>query len=124
MTTTSPTTTPTSTAPINDRAASVLRWGFRVSAALLALGIGLTLFRDEDFSTEAVRLVDILPGLLDGDSDAVITLSIVSMIATPVAATLVVALGFFAINDRRYGKVSLAVLAVLAISIVAAFVRQ
>ena len=93
-------------------------------ALLLAAGIAVTLLRGDDISTDAVRLVDIIPGVLDGEGAAIVTLSIVSMIVTPVAATLVVALGFFALGDRRYARLSLAVLAVLAISIVAAFVRQ
>jgi uncharacterized membrane protein len=116
--------TPVSTGPVNDRASTVLKWGFRFSAFLLAVGIAVTLLRGDDISTDAVRLVDIIPGVLDGDGDAIVTLSIVSMIVTPVLATLVVALGFFALGDRRFGRLSLAVLAVLAISIVAAFVRQ
>ena len=33
------TSLPQSTAPINERAAQVLKYGFRVSAALLAIGI-------------------------------------------------------------------------------------
>lgn len=102
----------------------VLTWGFRVSAALLAFGIMLTLVRDNDVPTQATPLRDLVSGLLDGDDGAIITLAIVSMVATPVVATFVVARGFLAIGDRRYAKLSLAVLTVLIISILAAFVRQ
>jgi uncharacterized membrane protein len=109
---------------VNDRAATVLKWGFRTSAVLLAVGIAVTLLRGDDISTESRRLLDIIPGVMDGEGSAIVTMSIVTMIATPVVATLVVALGFFALGDRRYGRISLAVLGVLAISVIAAFVRQ
>ena len=115
---------PESTAPINARAATVLKWGFRASAALLAIGVSLTLIRGDDVSSSATRLADLIPGLLDGDGGAIVTLSIVSMIVTPVVATLIVAVGFLDLGDRKYGRLSLAVLGVLIISIFAAFVRQ
>ncbi len=121
---TRPTPLPQSTAPINKRAATVLTYGFRVSATLLALGIALALLRDNSLPNQATDLRDIIPGLLDGDEVAIVTLSIVAMVATPVVSVLVVALGFLRIGDRRYAKLSLAVLTVLIISIIAAFVRQ
>jgi uncharacterized membrane protein len=122
---TTPTTSlPESTAPINARAATVFKWGFRLSAALLGLGIAITLISGEDIPNQATRLVDVIPGVLDGDGPAIVTLSIISMILTPVIGTLIVALGFFKLGDRRYARLSIAVLCVLVISIVAAFVRQ
>lgn len=115
---------PESTLPINKQAAMVLEWGFRLSAALLAIGIVTTLIRGEDIPTSATRLVDLIPDLLSGDGGAIVTTAIVSMIATPVVATLVVAAGFLAANDRRYARISFAVLAVLLVSIAAALIRQ
>ncbi|MCC6703627.1 MAG: DUF1634 domain-containing protein [Thermomicrobiales bacterium] len=115
---------PESTAPINARAASVLKWGFRISAVMLAIGIIDSLIRGNDIPTNATRLADLVPRLLDGDGGAIVTLSIVSMIATPVVATLVVALGFLDLGDRRYARLSFAVLTVLIVSVIAAFVRQ
>lgn len=108
---------------LNARAATVFKWGFRVSAALLALGIVVTLARGNDISEAATPLRELLPRLFDGDGGAIVTLSIVTMIVTPVVTVLLVALGFFAGGDRRYGRVSLVVLGVLTISVVAALVR-
>jgi len=115
---------PESTLPINKQAAVVLEWGFRLSAALLAIGIVTTLVRGEDIPTTATRLVDLWPALKSGDGGAIVTTAIVSMIATPVVATLIVAAGFLAADDRRYARISFAVLLVLLISIAAAFIRQ
>ena len=115
---------PQSTAPINRNASLVLKWGFRLTAALLALGIGVSLVRGDDVPEKATAIGDLFSALADGEGVAIITLAILTMIATPVVTTLIVAVGFMRLGDRRYGKVSFAVLTVLMISVIAALLRQ
>ena len=110
-------------APIRSAAATTLMWGFRVTVAILAVGLGVTLLRGHDLESEATDFSDLIPGLLDGEGSAIVSLAILAMMVTPVATVIVTAWGFFRIGDRRYGRISLIVLGVLAISIIAAFFR-
>ena len=118
-----------STAPVQDAtpirlaAANTLMWGFRVTVAILAVGLAVTLLRGHDLETQATDFTDIIPGLLDGEGSAIVSLAILTMMITPVVTVIVTAWGFFRIGDRRYGRISLVVLGVLAISIIAAFLR-
>ena len=110
-------------APLYRAAGLVLTWGFRLAAALLAGGLLLAAIRDESISKEAEPLSEILSLLLDGHSTALVDLSILAMILTPVATVLVIAVGFLRLNDRRYALASLFVLAVLGVSIAISLVR-
>jgi uncharacterized membrane protein len=98
-------------------AALVLRWGFRIAAAILAAGLLLALIKQEDIPTDVERFQDVIPTILDGKSSGVIELAILAMMSTPVATVLAIVLGFYRIGDRRFAVVSTLVLAVLAISI-------
>lgn len=109
--------------PIRAAAADTLMWGFRVSAAILAIGLAVTLIRDEDIESKATGFTDILPDLIDGQGSAIVSLAILAMMVTPVATVIVIALGFSRINDNRYARISLIVLGVLVVSIVASFFR-
>lgn len=95
----------------------VLTWGFRLTAALLALGLVLAATQGDDLSEEAESLPRIAEHLFDGDSGALFDLAIVAMVLTPVVAVVVVAIGFLRLGDRRYALASLFVLAILGISI-------
>lgn len=95
----------------------VLTWGFRLTAALLALGLILAAIQGDDLSEESESLPNIAEHLLDGDSGAIVDLAIVAMVLTPVIAVVVVAIGFLRLGDRRYAVASLFVLAVLGVSI-------
>ena len=57
------------------------------------------------------------------EGSAIVSLAILAMMATPVVTVITIAAGFFRINDRRFGQVSLVVLGVLCISIIAALLR-
>jgi uncharacterized membrane protein len=110
-------------APIQETAARTLTWGFRVSAAILAVGLIVTLARGDDLSKDATSLTDLIPDLLDGEGSAIVSLAILAMITTPVVTVMMIAAGFFKIGDRQFGRISLIVLGVLAVSIVAALLR-
>jgi uncharacterized membrane protein len=110
-------------APIRRAAADTLTWGFRVTVAILAIGLVVTLAQGQDLETTATDFEDVIPGLLDGEGSAIVSLAILAMMITPVITVIVTALGFFRIGDRRYGRISLIVLGVLGISIIASFFR-
>ncbi len=106
--------------PIYRAAGSVLTWGFRVAAALLIVGIGVALLRQEPLASRAEPLPEVVSALLDGDARGIVDLAILAMVATPVLTTLVVALGFLRLGDRLYAGLSLVVLAILGTSIAVA----
>jgi uncharacterized membrane protein len=122
---TTPATEPSlrDTAPIRASASNTLTWGFRVSATILAIGLIVTLLRGDDIETEATGFTSLVPNLLDGEGSAIVSLAILAMMITPVFTVITVAAGFFRIQDRRFGKISLVVLGVLAVSLIASFFK-
>jgi uncharacterized membrane protein len=104
-------------APIYRAAITVLTWGFRLGAALLAVGLVVAAIKGESLEKKAERFHDVLPAVFDGKASGIVSLAIICLMATPVATVLTVAIGFFRIGDRRYGALSLLVLCVLGISI-------
>ena len=119
-----PVSTGRDTTPIRKEAAVVLEWGFRVSAALLGIGLLLAALQDgSSLGEKAVSFGDIIPDLLDGQATAIVSLAILAMMATPVVAVLTVAQGFRRLGDRRYALASFIVLLVLAASIASSLLR-
>ena len=107
----------TDLAPLYRAAGAVLTWGFRLTAALLAVGVVLAVIQDDELSEESESLPEIVGLLLDGDSSGLVDLAIVAMVLTPVVAVVVIVAGFLRLGDRRYALASLFVLAILGISI-------
>jgi uncharacterized membrane protein len=118
-----PVSTGHDTTPIRKEVARVLEWGFRVSAALLGIGLLLAALQDAPLGGKAVSFSDIIPDLLDGKATAIVSLAILAMMATPVVAVLTVAQGFRRLGDRRYALASFIVLLVLAASIASSLLR-
>lgn len=104
-------------APLYGAAVAVLTWGFRLGAALLVVGLVVALARREELNRSADPFAEVLPAVFDGRAAGVVDLAIIWLMGTPVAAVLVVAGGFFRLGDRRYGLLSLLVLAILGGSI-------
>ncbi|HEY8446110.1 MAG TPA: DUF1634 domain-containing protein [Thermomicrobiales bacterium] len=109
--------------PIAQAAITTLTWGFRAGAALLALGLLVALIRGEPLSEQTDPFTEVIPKILDGHAAGIVDLAILTLMATPVVTTLVVALAFFSSGDRRYGVITLIVLAVLGISISLSLIR-
>lgn len=106
-----------------DRAIQVLRIGFAVSAVLLVAGIAWSVAERRALD-ERVLAFDALPrAIRDGDPTSIIDLGIIAMMATPVALTLVIALEFRKLGERRFAIASLMVLAVLVASITISLLR-
>ena len=96
---------------------TLFRWNFRISAALLIAGLVVTIMRGEDFPTHVDSFDGIAAAITDGRTTAIVDLAILVMMATPLLAALIVTRGFFASGDRRYGMISIGVLAILVTSV-------
>jgi hypothetical protein len=109
--------------PLYDEAQRLFFWGFRIGAALLALGIVVALIKGESIGHEADRFSDVLGAVRNGFASGIIDLAILWFMATPVVTVFVVALSFWRLGDRRYALLSLFVLAILGASIALALNR-
>jgi uncharacterized membrane protein len=104
-------------APLARGVTAALTWGFRIGAALLAVGVALAVLRREPLNREAEPFVEVLPAVLEGSAAGVVDLAILWLMTTPVLAVVALLVGFLRLGDRRYAVLSLLVLLVLGISI-------
>jgi len=109
--------------PIYDAAVKTLFWGFRLGAALLALGIFAALVKREPLGHEADPIPDVIAKVRAGYASGIIDLAILWFMLTPVATVIVVAANFWRLGDRRYALLSLVVLAILGVSVALALNR-
>ena len=109
--------------PLYGAAIATFTWGFRIGAALLALGIVMTLAKGEQLSREAAPFAEVMSKVLAGSASGVIELAILWFMITPVITVIVVAASFWRLHDRRYAVLSLVVLAILGASIALALNR-
>jgi energy-converting hydrogenase Eha subunit C len=110
-------------APLYDAAVKTLFWGFRLGAALLALGIVGALLKREPLGHEADPIPDVIAMVRAGYASGVIDLAILWFMLTPVATVIVVAASFWRLGDRRYALLCLIVLAILGASVTLALNR-
>jgi uncharacterized membrane protein len=110
-------------APLYDAAVWTCVWGFRGGAALLALGIVLSLVKGEGLGHEADPFAGIVAQVIAGHASGIIDLAIVWFMLTPVATVIVAAASFWRRGDRRYALLSLVVLAILGTSVALALNR-
>jgi uncharacterized oligopeptide transporter (OPT) family protein len=109
--------------PLYDAAVKTLLWGFRLGAALLALGIVAALIKREPLGHEADPLADVIATVRAGYASGIIDLAILWFMLTPVATVIVVAVNFWRLGDRRYALLSLIVLAILGASVALSLYR-
>ena len=109
--------------PLYDAAVKTLFWGFRLGAALLALGIVVSLFKREPLGREADPLPEVVAMVRAGYASGIIDLAILWFMLTPVATVIVVAAIFWRLGVRRYALLSLIVLAILGGSVALALNR-
>jgi uncharacterized membrane protein len=110
-------------APLYAASIQTFTWGFRIGAALLALGLVVTLAKGERLSHEAAPVGEVLAKVLAGSASGIIELAILWFMITPVVTVIVVAVSFWRLRDRRYAALSLVVLAILGASIALALNR-
>lgn len=109
--------------PLYDAAVKTLFWGFRLGAALLALGVIVSLVKREPLGHEADPLTDVIATVRAGYASGIIDLAILWFMLTPVATVIVVAVSFWRLGDRRYALLSVVVLAILGVSVALALNR-
>jgi uncharacterized membrane protein len=99
------------------RSAAILRAGFVCALALMAVGLGIALVRDQTIDGSVVSLGDIPGALLDGDAQAILDLGILVLLVTPVAVIVAALAAFARQRDWRFVGVCLALVAILASSV-------
>jgi hypothetical protein len=109
--------------PLYDAAVKTLFWGFRLGAALLALGIVVALVKREPLGHEADPIREVVAMVRAGYASGIIDLAILWFMLTPVATVIVVAASFWRLGDRRYALLCLIVLAILGASVALALNR-
>ena len=102
--------------PVYAALRALLVWGFRIGAALLLLGIALSVVTGEPLHQAADPFRDVVPAVLAGKAAGVVDLAILWLMTVPVLAVILVAAGFARIGDWRYAVASALVLATLAAS--------
>jgi uncharacterized membrane protein len=103
---------------LNLATATVLVWGFRISAALLLLGLVLSAIQGEGLHTSLESIPDLASEIADGNGAGIVGLAILVMMATPIASTISVVISCLRIGDRRYAAITAAVLVILIVSAV------
>ena len=103
--------------PVAQAAIRSATWGFRISAAFLAVGLIISLARQQALEQHLGSFGTILDDAIHGHAAGFIGLAIAAIILTPVATTLTIAISFFREGDRRYGGFTLVVLAILVFSV-------
>lgn len=110
-------TNPANQAHLRRLVARVLETGFRVAVVIMAVGLILAVIRREALPSTMEQPAGIVRGIAQGESDAIIGLGIISIILTPFASTIVIAVTFYRQGDRLYTAVSGLVLLILLVSI-------
>ncbi|HEY7974620.1 MAG TPA: TSUP family transporter [Ktedonobacterales bacterium] len=100
---------------------NVLRGGVLVSAAVILVGVALYYLHPQPTTADALsypnRLGEIIPGVLAGSAEAIITLGLLILLVTPVLR-VAVSIGAFALeHDWLYVGITTLVLALLLTSI-------
>jgi uncharacterized membrane protein len=103
--------------PVADRAVQTLAWGFRVAATLLAVGVILSFARRDPLASTLPSFTAIFDEVGDFRGSGFIGLAIFAIVITPVVTTLSIGVAFLRLGNRRYGMLTLVVLAILAFSI-------
>jgi len=103
--------------PVARAAVRTASWGFRISAALLAIGLVISIARQQALEQHLGSFGTIIDDTLHFHAAGFIGLAIAAIILTPVAVTLTVTIAFYREGDRRYGGFTLLVLAILVFSV-------
>ncbi len=99
------------------RTVRVLQVGFRVAVLLLAIGLLLSVIRQEALPHEFGSPSEVLSDVFDGSAAGFLGLGIAAIILTPLVATIAIMASFFQLGDRRYAAVCGAVIVILLVSL-------
>lgn len=110
----------------------LLRAGVLISLTLICLGTAISFIRHPAYMTSSVSLghltapgaafprtaADVAAGVRQGRGQAIVTLGLMVLIATPVVRVAVSAVAFAWLRDRVFALIALTVLALLVLSFV------
>lgn len=109
--------TPIPPSLVAQRCSVVLTWGFRMSAALILIGIVRALMDQQPLDSHLAKPEALFSELRTATPGSLITLGIIAMILTPLVSSFTIALTFFQQQDARYGRFTLLVLLILGLSL-------
>ena len=98
-----------------------LTWGFRAALAALLVGLGVALIQRDPLERRVEPIGDIASGVVRLQAAALVDLGIVLLLMTPVAAVVILLIGFAQRRDWVFVLVTLVVLGALGSGIVLAF---
>ena len=102
---------------MNELLSRVLKTGLYLSLIVMALGILLVVVQHPaQADVRALRLPELLGGLVRGSGVAVLDLGLVLLMLTPVARVVAALIGYTAERNRLFAFISAAVLLVLTVS--------
>lgn len=101
---------------------SVYRWAVYVSFAMLGAGFLIAVIGDQNIGAEMAGPARLVRLAIDFQAAGFIGLGIGVMVLAPIVMIASAAVGFLQAGDRRYAWVTLAVAAILTLSIVISFV--
>lgn len=102
---------------IYEDAIKSLHYGFYVAVALFVAGAVWSIAKRQELSETVLPFQEIPGEILDGNPIALIDLSLLALMLTPVATVILIAINFYRLDERRYALFTLLVLVTLAISI-------
>ena len=102
--------------------AQVFLWGFRLSAALLLIGLIVSAIRGESLHTSMESVPELIDEIAEGRGRGIVGFGILVMLVTPIAGTVAIVLANIRIGDRRYTLITLSVLVILIASALVALI--
>lgn len=118
-----PRQTPEGDAELYRVAQQTLRIGFIIAATLFVVGVTVLAISGDDMA-KTVTPIDEIPGdLIGGDAMAILDLAFLSLMLTPIATVLRLALTFLRVGEQRFALISFVVLAILILSVTVALLR-
>ena len=102
---------------VRARTIRVLQAGFRIAVALVAIGLLLAALKREALPHQLGDPGEIVRGVSQGDPGSVLGLGIVSVILTPLVATITIASTYMQQGDRRHATISAIVVLILLVSV-------
>jgi uncharacterized membrane protein len=103
--------------PVERMVSRVLGIGMGISVVLMLAGLLLGLVSGDGMPTHVVSLGDLLPGLVELDPAAYLSLGILVLVATPFVRVAGSIVAFALERDRRYVLVTAVVLAVMCVGV-------
>ncbi len=109
--------TPIPPSLVAERCSTVLTWGFRISAALILIGILRAVIDQQPLDSHLATPEELVAGMRTATPGSFLALGIIAMILTPLVSSFTIALTFFQQHDARYGRFTLLVLLILGLSL-------